>query len=610
MNKGTESTGTESTQGLNRLHSLEVHYAALHQEAESKHSEVSETTMSSSPHSQIEWLQIKNLLQENLPDQAEKSYARDLLRLQRLPIFSGDYQKIHAHLEFVAELPWKNLCPHTFDSIQIKQDLDGSHFGLNDIKEQLLEYMTIAFAKPQRRAPILAFVGPSGMGKVSLGISVAKALGRPIERINLAAARGQSFISGEARSDAAVSAGALMRALHRLKVRNPVIILEELDHVDWNTSDHAGIPLLDLFDPRITHFTDEYAAIPFDISQIWFIVTAQSLDGVPRALKSHMEILEFSGYTDQEKIKIAKHFLIPRSLDEANLIETSMKLSDQSIMKMIHRYTRESGVTQLRQCIRKLTRKVARRQSTAGSSAKQSLTIEANELSLYLGPEWFFEEENRHPMQAGVATGLVWAESGGEVIYIEAVRLPKGRGLILTGRLGKIMRESAETALSYLWSRAEVLGISENNFVQVATHIHVPAGSIAKDGPSAGLTIFVALASLFLQKPIPADIAMTGEITLTGDIFPVGGIREKVLAAHRAGFKRIMLPSQNKTDLQVLPREIRDELEFIWLKNVEEAIPVVFPSLKKTKKTAPISINSPPATAKAKKNATFATGAR
>lgn len=580
MNKGNETT-----LGHNRVHSLEARYAALHQEVESMRAEVGASPSTAAPHSQIEWLQIKNLLKENLPDEAEKAYARDLLRLQRLPIFNADYQKIYAHLEFIAELPWKNLSPHNFDAVHIKEALDGSHFGLDDIKEQLLEYMTIASAKPQRRAPILAFIGPSGMGKVSLGISVARALGRPIERINLAASRGQSFISGEARGDVAVSAGALMRALHRLKVRNPVIILEELDHIDWNTSDHAGIPLLDLFDPRITHFTDEYVAIPFDISQIWFIVTAQSLDGVPRALRSHMEIIEFSGYTDQEKIKIAKHFIIPRSLDEANLDETSMKLSDESIMKMIHRYTRESGVTQLRQCIRKMTRKVARRQSIQPIESNHTLSIETGELSFYLGPEWFFEEENRHPMQAGVATGLVWAESGGEVIYIEAVRLPKGRGLILTGRLGKIMRESAETALSYLWSRAEELHISESNFVQVATHIHVPAGSIAKDGPSAGLTIFVALASLFLQKPIPADIAMTGEITLTGDIFPVGGIREKVLAAHRAGFKRIMLPSQNKTDLQVLPSEIRDELEFIWLKNVEQALPIVFPNLKKTKKT-------------------------
>ena len=581
-----EKTNESALGSPARGHSLEARFTALHQEVESMQAELSEMNATATPHSQIEWLQIKNLLKDNLPAAAEKLYARDLLRLQRLPIFGADYQKIYAHLEFISELPWKNLRPYSFDAVQVKQDLDGSHFGLNDVKEQLLEYMTIASAKPQRRAPILAFIGPSGMGKVSLGISVAKALGRPVERINLAAARGQSFISGEARSDAAVSAGALMRALHRLKVRNPVIILEELDHIDWNTSDHAGIPLLDLFDPRTTHFTDEYAAVPFDISQIWFIVTAQSLDGVPRALRSHMEVLTFPGYTDHEKIKIAKHFLIPRSVDEANLDETSMKLADASIMKIIHRYTRESGVTQLRQCIRKITRKVARRQSTEAGSSNQGLSIETNELALYLGPEWFFEEENRHPMQVGVATGLVWADSGGEVIYIEAVRLPKGRGLILTGRLGKIMRESAETALSYLWSRAEELDISESNFVQVATHIHVPAGSIAKDGPSAGLTIFVALASLFLQKPIPADIAMTGEITLTGDIFPVGGIREKVLAAHRAGFKRILLPSQNKTDLQVLPQEIRDDLEFIWLKNVEEALPIVFPNLKKVKKSA------------------------
>lgn len=562
--------------------SLEARYAVLQHQVDAIQTGLGDVAgPSTSPHSQIEWLQIKNRLKENLPETAEKMYARDLFRLQRLPIFSADYQKIYTQLEFLAELPWKNLCAHSFDPVRTKERLDGSHFGMTDIKEQLLEYMTISSAKPQRRAPILAFLGPFGMGKVSLGISVANALNRPIERINLAAARGQSYISGETRSDATISAGALMRALHRCHVRNPVIILEELDHIDWNSSDHPGIPLLELFDPRTTHFVDEYVTIPFDISQIWFIVTAQSLEGVPRALRTHMEVIEFSGYTDQEKIKIAKHFLIPRSLDEANLDDRSMVLADQSILKVIHRYTRESGVTQLRQCLRKITRKVARRRSGTGIS--DPIEIESSGLSQYLGPEWFFEEENRHPMQIGVATGLVWTESGGEVIYIEAVKLPKARGLILTGRLGKVMRESAETALSYLWSRAEELAISENNFVQVATHIHVPAGSIAKDGPSAGLTIFVALASLFLQRPIPADLAMTGEITLTGDIFPVGGIREKVLAAHRAGFKRIMLPSQNKTDLQVLPKEIRDDLQFIWLKNVEDVLPVIFPNLNRNK---------------------------
>ncbi len=296
-----------------------------------------------------------------------------------------------------------------------------------------------------------------------------------------------------------------------------------------------------------------------------------------------MEIIEFSGYTDMEKIQIATRSILPRCLEEANLEESSLHFEKSSLLKIVHRYTRESGVVQLQRCLRKITRKVARKNIESNNSS--SVTIDNSSIAAYLGPEWFFEEESRNPKQTGVATGLVWTESGGEVIYIEAVRLPQGRGLILTGRLGKVMRESAETALSYLWSRAKELSISESNFVHVGTHIHVPAGSIAKDGPSAGLTIFVALASLFLQRPIPQDIAMTGEITLTGDIFPVGGIRAKALAAHRAGFKRLLIPKQNETDLQVLPEEILRDLQFILIKNVEEVLPIVFPGLTKAQKS-------------------------
>jgi ATP-dependent Lon protease len=558
-----------------KLRTLEGQYELLKDEIKAIHDEI---TDQSPAQSDLNLLRKRFI--ESVPAEFDRIFRMDFARLSQLPTFSPDYQRISAHLEFVASLPWTRKAVRPFDLDFCKRQMNKALYDLSEIKEQVLEYLTLYSFRPLSRAPGLVFVGPPGMGKVSLGLTIADCLGRPVERINLAAARGAQFILGENRHQVNGAPGAILRAIQRSETNNPVIILEELDHIDWEGRNNCGVPLIELFDRRNMTFTDEYVGVPFDISQIWFIITANSLDDVPKILRDSLEIIEFSGYIDEIKLNIAKQFLVPASIADTHLKEKEFKIEDAAILKIIRRYTRESGVNQLKQCMQKIVRKVVAEKYESKKAVK---AITPDMLFHYLGPEWFFKEESRDPQQVGVATGLVWTRVGGEVIYIETVKLPKGRGLILTGRLGKIMRESAETALSYLWAHAADLQISEDDFVRSGIHIHVPAGSIAKDGPSAGLTILIALASLFLKTPVPADIAMTGEITLTGQIFPVGGIREKVLACHRVGIKRVILPEQNASDLQVLPQNILRELNFIMVRNIHDVLPVVF-NIKAPKK--------------------------
>lgn len=566
-----------------KLDDLEARYSELRSDIEAMRTE-----LDASASDEMELEDIERRLSQAMPPALEKYYRNDLKRLKRLPVFNVDYQRLFSYLEFLAGFPWINVAEGEFNCERAKAFLNMSHYGLPEVKEQLLEYMAAAAVRPQRRAPILLFLGPPGMGKASLAKTLGCCLQRPVATISLAAARDPNFLVGENHHRADGKPGSLMRAIHSSGVRNPVIILEEIDHIDWGRADSPGLPLVEILDPRNLEFIDDYMGMPVDISQIWFVITASGLEGIPWSLRANFETIEFPGYTDDEKCGVAQHFLLPKLLIDAGLNEKSLTVERDAIVTIIRRYTRESGVIQLKRRLEKIVRKSVRR-----ATETAPVRISSEQLPDLLGPTWFFREQARDLGQVGVATGLVWTEAGGEVIYVEAVLLPKGRGLILTGRLGKVMRESAETALSYLWSRAAALAISENVFTQAGTHIHVPAGSIPKDGPSAGLTIFVALASLFLQRTIPSDIAMTGELTLTGQLLPVGGIREKALAAHRAGYKRLLLPKRNDSDLMVLPEEIRHQLTFILAEHIDEVLPTLFPKTEDSKLTANTSRQRP-----------------
>ena len=506
----------------------------------------------------------------DLPDEVRKEAERELKRMEALPQSAPDYHVIRTYLEYVLDLPWRKSSEEKLDLNEARKILDEDHYGLEDIKERILESLAVVKLRPDSKSPILLFVGPPGVGKTSLGRSIARSLGREFERMSLGGMRDEAELRGHRRTYIGAMPGRIVQALRRVGVNNPVMMLDEIDKLGNDFRGDPASALLEILDPAQNNtFRDNYLDLPFDLSKVFFIATANSLGPIPMPLRDRMEIIQLAGYSDREKLNIAKQYLIGRQIKENGLTADQITITDAAINLLTSRYTREAGVRQLERTIGNISRKVALKVAQ-GSSDK--VTVDADDVKEYLGSPRFHPEEARNELPAGVATGMAWTEMGGEVLFIEATLLPGGAGLTLTGQLGDVMKESAQAARSYLWSHAAEFGIDPDLIKQNGVHLHVPAGAIPKDGPSAGVTMASALASLYTGRKVRSDTSMTGEITLSGQVFPVGGIKEKVLAAHRAGIRRIILPAQNESDTEEIPEDVRGELEIIPAKLVSQVL--------------------------------------
>ena len=509
---------------------------------------------------QAEAEQLRERLEKaDLPDDVRKEADRELKRMEQLPQSAPDYHVIRTYIEYILELPWRRSSEEKLDLHEARRVLDEDHYGLEDIKERILESLAVVKLRPDSKSPIILFVGPPGVGKTSLGRSIARALGREFDRLSLGGMRDEAELRGHRRTYIGAMPGRIIQSLRRVGVNNPVLMLDEIDKLGNDFRGDPASALLEILDPAQNNtFRDNYIDLPFDLSKVFFIATANQLQPIPMPLRDRMEIIQLGGYSDREKLGIARQYLIPRQIKENGLTDDQLEISDDAINLLTSRYTREAGVRQLERTVGNLARKVALK---VAEGLTEKVSITAEEVKGYLGPPRVYPEEARKELPPGVATGMAWTEMGGEVLFIEATLLPGGGGLTLTGQLGDVMKESAQAARSYLWSHAAELGIDPETIKQNGVHIHVPAGAIPKDGPSAGVTMASALASLYTGRKVRTDTAMTGEITLSGLVFPVGGVKEKVLAAHRAGIRRIILPDRNEADIEEIPDDVRKELE-------------------------------------------------
>ena len=512
-----------------------------------------------------------------LPEDVQKEARRELSRLEKSPAGSPDHNVIRTYLEYLLDLPWNKASDVQLEISRAREVLDEDHFGLKEVKERILEHLAVLKLNPDAKAPILCFVGAPGVGKTSLGQSIARSMNRKFERMSLGGLHDEAELRGHRRTYIGAMPGRLIQAIRRAGVNNPVLMLDEIDKLGRDFRGDPAHALLEVLDPEQNKaFRDNYLDLPFDLSKVMFVTTANSLDTIPQPLLDRMEILRLSGYSEEEKMQIARRYLIPRVLKEAGLTAEQVILPDATLHKLISGYTREAGLRRLERAIGRVVRKVALRFAEGNTNA---VTLQLEDLTEMMGPEIFSPETMRRDLPAGVATGLAWTESGGDVLYIEGTLLPDGKGLTLTGQLGEVMQESVKAAQSYLWSHADDFGIDPALFRNSGVHIHVPAGAIPKDGPSAGVTMATALTSLYTKFPARNDTAMTGEVTLTGLVLPIGGLKEKVLAARRAGIKRVILPRANQKDLRELPEHVRQEMEFVLADRVEDVLSATIPQL-------------------------------
>ncbi|MBS0180037.1 MAG: endopeptidase La [Nitrospira sp.] len=520
----------------------------------------------------------KKLQDADLPEHVRKETDRELARLAKTPSASPEHQVIRSYLELVLELPWNKSSEEGLDLAHVRTILNEDHYGIKEVKERIVEHLAVLKLNPSAKAPILCLVGPPGVGKTSLGQSIAKAMGRTFERFSLGGLHDEGELRGHRRTYVGALPGRIIQAVRRAGVNNPVIMLDEVDKLGRDFRGDPASALLEILDPAQNHtFRDHYLDLPFDLSKVFFITTANTLETLTQPLLDRMEIIRLNGYSEREKREIALRYLWPRRLKEAGLRAEDVTLPDSVLDHIISRYTRESGVRQLEQMLGRITRKVAVTfADRPADAAAIPVAITPELLDEWLGQERFQPEEARKNLPAGVATGLAWTPTGGDVLYIETTLLPGSHELTLTGQLGDVMQESARAARSYLWSHAESMGLDISRFKRNGVHIHVPSGAIPKDGPSAGITMATALASAYVGKPVRSDTAMTGEISLTGLVLPVGGIKEKVLAAHRAGIRRIILPKANEKDLKDVPQEVREELTILPVERIEEVLPAAF----------------------------------
>jgi ATP-dependent Lon protease len=510
-----------------------------------------------------------------MPDEARKAAEKELDRLSKMPPASAEYTVARTYLDWLVELPWSKSTDDNLAIDHAHKILEEDHYDLQKVKKRILEYLAVRKLKKDMKGPILCFVGPPGVGKTSLGMSIARAMERKFTRISLGGVRDEAEIRGHRRTYVGALPGRIIQGVKKTGSNNPIFMLDEVDKIGTDFRGDPSSALLEVLDPEQNFsFSDHYIDVPFDLSKVMFITTANVLEPIPPALKDRMEVLELPGYSDDEKLMIAKQHLLPKQLNEHGLSSDLLEFKDEAILAIINSYTREAGVRNLEREIAAICRAVAKEVAEGKQEKVTVQTDKTDMLHRFLGPVKFFPEVAERTSNPGVATGLAWTPTGGDIIFVEATKMTGEKGLSLTGQLGEVMKESAQAALSYIRSKAKDLGIEENFYQKNDIHIHVPAGAIPKDGPSAGIAMFIALTSLLTDKPVRNDVAMTGEITLRGLILPVGGIKEKVLAGKRAGIKTIIMPQKNEKDLEELSEHIKEGLEFKFVQRMDEVVKI------------------------------------
>jgi ATP-dependent Lon protease len=547
-----------------------------------------------------------------MSEEAEREAMRELSRMRRMPIQAAEYSVIKTYLDLMVSLPWRTATVDNLDIKHARQVLDEDHFGLAEIKERILEFLAVRKLRSERRKKraaepddagdkirrereglVLCFVGPPGVGKTSLGLSIARAMNRKFIRLALGGIRDEADIRGFRRTYIGAMPGRIIQSLRRIESRNPVFMLDEVDKLGRDFRGDPSSALLEVLDPEQNReFRDHYLDVPFDLSQVLFITTANVLDTIPPALRDRMEIIQLSSYTEDEKVNIAKGYLVPRQIKENGLRPSEVKFGDDALREVIQGYTREAGVRSLERQVGKVCRKIAA--GVAAGDIKRGRTIKRKDVPIYLGKRRFFDEEIEERLEnPGVAIGLVWTEAGGDITFFEATRVPGAKGYTLTGQLGEVMKESAQAALSYVRNRAESLGIDPEFFNRSDLHLHIPEGAIPKDGPSAGITMATALASLLTNRPVRPKLGMTGEITLRGKVLPIGGVKEKVLAAARYGLDTVILPRRNESDLEELPETVRKQMKFVLVDTVDQVLVAALLSSEETTENGSSKTPSP-----------------
>ncbi len=514
----------------------------------------------------------EKITKARMPKEVEKEALKQLRRLEMMHPDSAEAAIIRTYLDWLIELPWRKQTRDKLDLKKARKILDEDHYDLEKVKERILEYLAVRKLNPKAKGPILCFVGPPGVGKTSLGRSIARALGRKFVRISLGGVRDEAEIRGHRRTYIGAMPGRIIQGLKQAGTNNPVFMIDEIDKLCADFQGDPAAALLEVLDPEQNHsFVDHYLGVPFDLSKVMFIATANMTDPIPPALKDRMEIIYISGYTAEEKLVIARRYILPRQIKEHGLKPKDLKISDETILKIINEYTEEAGLRELERKIAAICRKIAKR---LAEGEKGPFLVSRKNLHKYLGVPLYVPELEQEKDEIGVATGLAWTETGGEVLYVEALVMEGKGNLILTGHLGEIMRESAQAALSYTRSRAKEFGIPSDFYEKFDLHVHVPAGAIPKDGPSAGVTMATAMISALAEIPVSKDVAMTGEITLRGKVLPVGGIKEKALAALRKGITKVIIPEKNVKDLEEIPKPMRRKIEFIPVRHMDQILEV------------------------------------
>jgi ATP-dependent Lon protease len=516
----------------------------------------------------------KKILSAKMPEQTEKATLKELDRLSKIPSQAAEYTVVRTYIDWLIAIPWSKSTKDNLDIKRAQRILDEDHYDLEKVKERILEYLAVKKLKPDSKGTILCFIGPPGVGKTSLGKSIARALGRKFIRISLGGIRDEAEIRGHRRTYVGALPGRIIQLIKTCGTNNPVFMLDEIDKVGTDFRGDPSSALLEVLDPEQNNaFSDHYLEVPFDLSNVIFIATGNIVDPVIPALKDRMEIIELPGYILEEKIEIANRYLIPRRISESGLKSSNISFNNDALKIIIANYTKEAGVRNLERTIGSICRKVAKR---IAEGKRRAVKITAKNISKFLGPSKTYSEVAARKGEIGVATGLAWTPFGGEILFIESIRMKGKKGLILTGLLGDVMKESCQASLSYLKTKLASWNISEELFKDNDIHIHIPSGAIPKDGPSAGLAVVMSLASLLQSEPINPKIAFSGEITLTGRVLPVGGIKEKVIAAKRAGIEKIILPKENEKDLSEIPKNVRAGLSFDFVSTVEQAFKIIF----------------------------------
>jgi ATP-dependent Lon protease len=518
---------------------------------------------------------------KSLPEDAKKAADRELGRLEKLPPAAAEYGVIRTYLDWILSLPWTESTEDNLDLEHAREILDEDHYDLEKVKERILEYLAVSKLKNDLSGPILCFVGPPGVGKTSLGQSIARTLGRKFQRISVGGVRDEAEIRGHRRTYIGAMPGTIIRSLRDAESRNPVLLIDEIDKMGADFRGDPASAMLEVLDPEQNkNFRDHYLDLPYDLSKVLFICTANQLETIPGPLLDRMDVIQLSGYTEDEKLGIARKYLVPKQLEAHGLTDEQLEIGDEALRVVIRQYTREAGVRNLERRIADLCRKTAREIAEGRS---EHLAVDEERVHTWLGPRRFPADPRKRTADPGVATGLAYTPVGGDVLFIEATAYTGKGKLTITGQLGDVMKESAQAALSWVRAHAQELGVAEDWFAEHDVHIHVPAGAVPKDGPSAGITIATAIASLVRNEPVAEDVGMTGEITLTGQVLPIGGLREKVLAAQRYGLKRIVIPRDNEPDLEELLEETRKELEFFPVDSIAEVFEIAFGKGAKTR---------------------------